>query len=188
MRLCVFCGSQSGRGDGYVSAARDLGRQLAERGIGVVYGGASVGTMGQVADAALAAGGTVIGVIPNNLFGQELTHQGLTELHFVEDMHQRKAKMAALADGFIALPGGAGTLEELFEVWTWAQIGVHAKPVALLDVAGYYQPLRTFLDQMVTEQFLRQPHRDMLFIESDLGAVLDRFGAYEPPAVKPIAR
>ncbi|WP_279583158.1 LOG family protein [Fodinicola feengrottensis] len=125
-----------------MSAARDLGRQLAERGIGVVYGGASVGTMGQVADAALAAGGTVIGVIPNNLFGQELTHQGLTELHFVEDMHQRKAKMAALADGFIALPGGAGTLEELFEVWTWAQIGVHAKPVALLDVAGYYQPLR----------------------------------------------
>jgi uncharacterized protein (TIGR00730 family) len=172
----------------YVSAARDLGRRLAERGIELVYGGASVGTMGQLADAALAAGGTVIGVIPKNLFSQEVPHQGLTELHFVEDMHQRKAKMAALADGFIALPGGAGTLEETFEVWTWAQIGLHQKPVALLDVGGYYQPLRTFLDHMVSEQFLRQPHRDMLIVESDLDAVLDRFGTYQPPPAKPLAR
>jgi uncharacterized protein (TIGR00730 family) len=188
MRLCVFCGSQLGRDDVYASAARELGRGLAERGIELVYGGAATGTMGQLADAALAAGGTVIGVIPEAIFSQEVPHRSLTEQIVVADMHQRKAKMAELADGFIALPGGAGTLEETFEVWTWAQIGLHSKPVALLDVAGYYQSLRVFLDNMVTEQFLRQRHRDMLFIENDLDEVLARFATYAPPGVKPIAR
>src|SRR5215208_6565109 len=138
MRICVFCGSSPGRGDAYGAAAAGLGRLLAERGIGLVYGGASVGTMGIVADAALAAGGEVVGVIPQALVDREMAHAGLTDLRVVADMHQRKATMADLSDGFVALPGGAGTMEELFEVWTWALLGLHAKPIGLLDVNGFY--------------------------------------------------
>ncbi|SHG34085.1 LOG family protein [Streptoalloteichus hindustanus] len=184
MRVCVFCGSSTGRGERYVAAARELGRVLAERGIGLVYGGASVGTMGEVADAVLAAGGEVVGVIPHGLVDRELSHQGLTELHVVADMHERKAMMAEKADAFIALPGGIGTLEELFEVWTWAHLGIHRKPLALLDVDGYYAHLRRFVDHMVEEDFLREATRDMLIVDADPVRVLERFADYTPPRAK----
>ncbi|MFE0028055.1 TIGR00730 family Rossman fold protein [Amycolatopsis sp. NPDC059021] len=180
-RVCVFCGSAMGGSPVYAEAAAALGKLLAQRGIGLVYGGASVGTMGVVADAAMAAGGEVIGVIPQALRKVEITHEGLTELHVVADMHERKAKMAELSDGFLALPGGAGTLEELFEVWTWAQLGLHGKPIGLVDVAGYYAPLIGFADHMVTEGFLREGFRDLLAIDPDPAVLLDRFAAYEPP-------
>jgi uncharacterized protein (TIGR00730 family) len=182
LRLCVFCGAASGRDGVYQAAAGQLGRALAERGITLVYGGASVGLMGALADAALDAGGHVIGVIPSALVARELAHQGLTELHVVEDMHQRKARMAELADGFVAMPGGAGTLEELFETWTWGQLGLHAKPCALFDMGSYYQPLRVLVDRMVGEGFLRPTDRDMLLIEQDPGRLLDRMAAYQAPA------
>jgi uncharacterized protein (TIGR00730 family) len=174
MRICVFCGSSSGRGDAYRQAAATLGRLMAERGIGLVYGGASVGTMGVVADAAVDAGGEVVGVIPQALVDREVAHQGLTDLRVVRDMHERKATMADLSDGFIALPGGAGTMEELFEVWTWAQLGLHAKPIGLLDVAGFYDPLGAMLDHMVTEGFLSAANRDLVTFEADPVALLDR--------------
>jgi uncharacterized protein (TIGR00730 family) len=182
-RICVFCGSSKGNDLTYVEQAMALGTLLAKRGMGLVYGGASVGTMGAVADAALAAGGEVIGVIPEHLVRAEVAHDRLTELHVVADMHERKAKMAALADGFLALPGGAGTLEELFEVWTWAQLGLHGKPIGLVDVAGYYQPLAAFATHMVTEGFLRAEHRDLLAIAEDPAVLLDGFERYEPPEV-----
>ncbi|OLF19579.1 LOG family protein [Actinophytocola xanthii] len=175
MRICVFCGSSAGKGPGYLAAAEAVGATLAARGIGLVYGGASVGTMGAVADAALAAGGEVVGVIPQSLVDREVAHHGLTELHVVADLHERKAKMATLADAFLALPGGAGTLEELFEVYTWAQLGLHAKPIALLDVAGYYQPMLRFLDHMVDEGFLASTYREMLLVETDPNRVVDRY-------------
>ncbi|WP_432849950.1 TIGR00730 family Rossman fold protein [Amycolatopsis sp. CA-161197] len=181
-RICVFCGSSMGFSPAYAEAAAEMGKLLAQRGIGLVYGGASVGTMGVVADAALAAGGEVIGVIPEALSSVEIAHAGLTELHVVPDMHQRKAKMAALSDGFLTLPGGAGTLEELFEVWTWAQLGLHSKPIGLVDVGGYYGPLVSFADHMVTEGFLGAGYRDLLLIDSDVSALLDRFAEYAPPA------
>ncbi|WP_039786584.1 TIGR00730 family Rossman fold protein [Actinoalloteichus spitiensis] len=184
MRICVFCGSSRGRGERYVEAARALGELLAARDIGLVYGGASVGTMGAVADATIAAGGSVTGVIPTQLVDREIAHPGLTDLRVVSDMHERKAMMAELSDGFIALPGGAGTLEELFEVWTWAQIGLHAKPLGLLDVGGYYQPLRRFVDHMVSEEFLAPVFRDMLLVGSEPAELLDRFVRYEPPENK----
>ncbi|HVV13231.1 TIGR00730 family Rossman fold protein [Amycolatopsis sp.] len=182
-RICVFCGSSAGKDPVYVEQAEILGKLLADRGIGLVYGGASVGIMGTVAQAALSAGGEVIGVIPKHLMRAEIAHAGLTELHVTEDMHERKAKMAELSDGFLALPGGAGTLEELAEVWTWAQLGLHSKPIGLVDVAGYYQPLRQFVDHMVTEGFLRPEHRDFLLTGSDPAALLDAFATYEPPTV-----
>jgi len=178
----VFCGSSAGQGERYLEAARNLGRVLAEQGIGLVYGGASVGTMGAVADAALAAGGEVVGVIPRGLVDRELAHHGLTELHVVADMHERKARMASFADAFIALPGGAGTLEELFEVWTWGQLRIHTKPLALLDVDGYYQSLLRFVDHAVDQGFVRPEHRDMLIVETDPYQVLKRFAEYVPPA------
>jgi uncharacterized protein (TIGR00730 family) len=184
VRVCVFCGSSSGTGLSYVEAARQVGRVLAQRGIDLVYGGASVGTMGEVADAALAAGGSVVGVIPQTLVDWEVAHGGLTELHVVDNLHQRKALMASLADAFIALPGGAGTLDELFEAWTWAQLGIHAKPVGLLDVNGYFQPLLRFLDHMVEQGFLKPAYREMLIIESEVSALLDRYAAYRPPRFK----
>ncbi|WP_344633689.1 TIGR00730 family Rossman fold protein [Streptomyces glaucosporus] len=180
MRICVFCGS-SGGGDGYLEAARRVGRTLADRGIGIVYGGARVGMMGAVADAALAAGGSVIGVIPQGLVAWEVAHEGLSELHVVPDLHRRKALMADLSDAFVALPGGAGTLEETFEAWTWGQLGLHAKPVGLLDVDGYYAPLLRFVDHMVAEGFLRAPYRRMLIVESDLDRLLERCADYRPP-------
>ncbi|MGA6163958.1 TIGR00730 family Rossman fold protein [Amycolatopsis magusensis] len=177
-RVCVFCGSSPGNSPVYAEQAAALGKLLAERGIGLVYGGASVGTMGVVADAALAAGGEVIGVIPGHLMSAEVGHHGLTELHVVDTMHERKALMAELSDGFLALPGGAGTLEELFEVWTWAQLGLHAKPLGLVDVAGYFQPLRKFVDHMVDEGFLRPQHREMVTVDADPLVLLAAFDAH----------
>ena len=182
-RLCVFCGSNAGSRPEYLEAARSLGVALAGQGIGLVYGGASVGLMGAVADAALDDGGEVIGVIPTSLWEKEIAHRGLTELRVVTSMHERKAQMADLSDGFIALPGGIGTLEELFEVWTWSQLGLHRKPVALLDVAGYYEPLLQFLDGAVTERFLRAEHRGMLVTATDAATLLARIQAYRPLGV-----
>jgi len=183
MRICVFCGSSTGNGTRYADAATALGELLAVRGIGLVYGGAKVGTMGILADAALRAGGEVIGVIPEQLMSVEVGHEGLSELHVVADMHERKAKMAQLCDAFVALPGGAGTLEELFEVWTWAQLGIHTKPIGLLDVDGYYAPLRRFVEHMVGEGFLREQHRDLLTVGTDPAALLDTFDAHVPTTV-----
>ena len=165
--LCVFCGSAAGVRPEYLDAARALGRSAAERGIGIVYGGARVGLMGAVADAALAAGGTVTGVIPRALVDREVAHDGLTHLHVVASMHERKATMAQLSDAFVALPGGVGTLEELFEVWTWAHLGVHAKPCAVLDVAGFWRPLLAALDHMAAEGFIRAEVRALLVEASD---------------------
>lgn len=175
MRICVFCGSSTGRGERYVDAARQLGALFAERDIGLVYGGASVGTMGVLADAALDAGGAVYGVIPNALTERELAHRGLTELHMVPGMHERKATMAELSDGFLALPGGAGTLEELFEVWTWAQLGIHRKPIGLIDIDGYYQPLLRFVEHMVRERFLAEDYRAMIDVSADPAELLAEF-------------
>lgn len=184
MRICVFCGSSTGKGSGYLDAAAEVGRTLAARGIGLVYGGASVGTMGAVADAAIAAGGEVIGVIPRSLVDRELAHPGLSDLHVVADLHERKATMAEAADAFLALPGGAGTLEELFEVYTWAQLGLHAKPIALLDVDGYYQPLLRFLAHMSGEGFLSEASREMLIVDTDVKRVLDRYASFVPSRPK----
>ncbi len=147
----IFCGSSAGEHPLYLETARLVGRTLAQQGLALVYGGGKVGLMGAVADAALEAGGVVIGVMPRGLVEREIAHRGLTELHVVEDMHERKTKMAALADGFIALPGGAGTLEEIFEQWTWAQLGIHEKPCAFLNIKGYYDPLQAMVDNMVRE-------------------------------------
>jgi uncharacterized protein (TIGR00730 family) len=152
---------------------------LAEAGVRVVYGGGHVGLMGAVADAALVAGGHVVGVIPQHMVDREVAHRGLTELRVVRSMHERKAMMAELSDGFVALPGGLGTLEELFEVWTWGQLGLHRKPYALLDVAGFFQPLLAFLDQQVAERFVRPEHRAMLVVESDPARLLQRLGAQD---------
>ena len=183
MHLCVFCGSSAGARPAYADAAHALGGAIAARGFGLVYGGASVGLMGMVADGALAAGGTVIGVLPKSMQDRELAHMGLSELHIVDSMHARKAMMADRSDGFIALPGGVGTLEEMFEIWTWGQLGYHRKPLGMLNVGGYYDPLLGFLDSTVTEGFVRDLHRGMLIAESDPGPLLDRMVAYEPPAV-----
>jgi uncharacterized protein (TIGR00730 family) len=182
MRLCVFCGSSPGNGDQFLAAARGLGRALAERGIGLVYGGASVGCMGALADAVLQSGGEVVGVIPRVLVEREIAHPGLSDLRIVQTLHERKALMAELSDGFIALPGGAGTLDELFEAWTWGQLGLHRKPVGLLNVAGYYDRLAAFLDHALAAGFLNAEHRGMLAIESEPDALLTRFAGYQPPA------
>jgi uncharacterized protein (TIGR00730 family) len=181
MRLCVFCGSSNGNDDAYLHAARELGKALADAGIGLVYGGAAVGLMGAVADAALAHGGIVIGVMPRALFDKEIAHRSLTELHVVGSMHERKAMMAELADGFVALPGGLGTFEELFEVWTWAQLGYHSKPCALLDVNGFYTKLAAFLDDVVLHGFVKREHRDMLVVATTPDDLLQRIAAYEAP-------
>ncbi len=181
MRICVFCGSSDGRNGSYREIAHSFGALLAEKGIGLVYGGASIGLMGAVADAAIAAGGEVIGVIPKALADVEVAHATLTDLRVVGTMHERKALMASLSDAFVALPGGIGTLEELFEVWTWAQLGVHPKPCALLNVEGFFDKLVEFLDMVRDEKFLRPMHRDMLIVEQDGNALLDAFDAYVPP-------
>jgi uncharacterized protein (TIGR00730 family) len=182
-RICVFCGSSPGHDPRYLEAARTMGHTLARRGLGLVYGGGSVGLMGAVADAALAAGGEVIGVIPQVLQIRELAHRSLTTLHVVGSMHERKALMAELSDGFVALPGGMGTLEELSEVLTWAQLGLHARPIGLLDVAGYYQPLADFFDRAVGAGFLRPAHRALLLVGHDPGVLLDRFAAWRGPVL-----
>ncbi|HWM05901.1 MAG TPA: TIGR00730 family Rossman fold protein [Actinophytocola sp.] len=184
MRVCVFCGSSTGVGTGYRTAAEVVGRTLAERGIGLVYGGASMGTMGVVADAALAAGGEVIGIIPRSLVDREVAHPGLSDLRVVADLHERKASMAALADAFLTLPGGAGTLEEFFEVFTWAQLGLHDKPIGLLDVDGYYQPMLRFMDHMAGQGFLRDVYREMLVVDTEVASLLDGFTNYHPPSAK----
>ena len=183
-RVCVFCGSSPGRSPAYAEAARAMGRTLALRGLGLVYGGGSVGLMGIAADAALAAGGEVDGVIPDVLVRREVGHHGLTRQHVVRSMHERKAKMADLADAFVALPGGMGTLEETAEILTWAQLGLHAKPCGLLDVNGYYAPLIAFFDRAVQDGFLRPEHRAMVLVEREPAALLDRLAAYRPPAVE----
>jgi uncharacterized protein (TIGR00730 family) len=178
--VCVFCGSSNGRRPEYLEAATTLGSYLAQTGIAVVYGGASVGLMGAVADAALAAGGEVTGVIPRHLSERELAHPGLTTLHVTESMHERKALMADLSDGFAALPGGFGTLEELAEVTTWSQLGLHSKPVGLLDVGGFYQPLLAFVDQMVAEGFVPEAHRKLLVASTNPAELLERMAGWEP--------
>ncbi|GFE61825.1 TIGR00730 family Rossman fold protein [Geobacter sp. AOG2] len=182
--ICVYCGSSPGRQEAYTDAARDLAKVLVDRNLRLVYGGASVGIMGQVADTVLHLGGEAVGVIPDALMRKEIAHPNLTELHVTRSMHERKTLMAELSDGFIALPGGIGTLEEIFEIWTWAQLGFHGKPCGLLNIAGYYDALITFLDHTVAEQFVREPHRSMLLVERSPGALLDRFADYEPPTVQ----
>jgi uncharacterized protein (TIGR00730 family) len=182
-RVCVFCGSSEGRDPAYREAAAGLGRMLAEAGTGLVYGGASIGLMGAVADAALAAGGEVIGVMPRPLAEKEIAHGGLSELRIVGSMHERKALMAELSDGFIALPGGIGTFEELFEVWTWGQLGYHRKPCGILNVEGFYDQLIGFLDGVVAQRFLRVEHRRMLLQASDPAVLLERLAAYRPPEI-----
>src|ERR1044071_1503186 len=181
MRICVFCGSSGGRRSEYIEAARQFGRLLAAHDIGLVYGGARVGLMGALADAVLECGGEVIGVIPRALVDREIAHRGLSELRVGHTMHERKALMADLADGFVALPGGTGTLDEFFEVWTWAQLGSHSKPCGLLNVGGYYDGLSGFLDHLVAEGFLRHSYRAMLAIEADPPRLLRRLLDYSPP-------
>jgi uncharacterized protein (TIGR00730 family) len=181
-RLCVFSGSSPGAHPDYARAARELGGALAAEGIGLVYGGASVGLMGVVADAALDAGADVVGVIPQALVDREIAHPGVPDLRVVGSMHERKALMADLADGFIALPGGMGTLEELFEVYTWTQLGLHSKPLGLLDVRGYYAGLAAFLDHAVEERFLTPEHRAMLVVEDGAEAMIAGFRRWRPPS------
>jgi uncharacterized protein (TIGR00730 family) len=179
--VCVFCGSNSGADHAYVRSAEAVGRGLAERGIRVVYGGGRVGMMGALADAARDAGGEVVGVMPRALVEREIGHMGLDDLRIVGSMHERKALMVELADAFIALPGGIGTLEELFEVYTWAQLGIHAKPLGLLDVLGYYAPLAGFLDHAVDQRFLRSETRSLLAVADDLDSLLAAFDGWRPP-------
>lgn len=182
-RLAIFCGSNPGSRPEYVEGAKSLARLLSARGIGIVYGGSSVGLMAALADAMLDEMGDVIGVIPRMLVEREVANKTLTDLRIVDSMHARKAMMAELADGFVALPGGIGTLEEFFEIWTWGQLGMHAKPCGLLNIAGYFDPLLAFLDRAVEEKFVRDTHRAMVVVESDPRALLARFEAYEPPRV-----
>ena len=183
--VCVFCGSNPGRRPEYLAGAADLGRTLARREIRVVYGGARVGVMGALADAVLAAGGEIIGVIPGLLVEAEVAHAGLTELHVVDSMHERKAIMAGLAGGFIALPGGLGTLEEFAEIVTWAQLGLHAKPTGLLNLLGYYDGLLRFLDHATQERFVRPDHRDMILAGPSAPELLAAMDGWTAPARTP---
>lgn len=181
MRLAVYTGASLGSDPLFPEAARAFATTLARRGVGVVYGGGHVGLMGVVADAALAAGGEVVGVMPQSLVDDETAHTGLTELRIVRTMHERKAEMAALADGFVALPGGLGTLEEIFEAWTWLQVGVHAKPVGFLDVAGYWRPLLDAVASMSAAGLVRPEYRDAAVVAQDADELLARFAAWEAP-------
>lgn len=184
--VCVYCGSRSGQRSDYVAAARALANVLVDRDIGLVYGGASIGVMAAVADAVLARGGRVIGVIPQALLREEIAHAGLTELHVVGSMHERKAMMAEASDAFIALPGGIGTLEELFEIWTWTQLGLHDKPCGLLNVAGYFDRLIEFLDHSVAEGFLQARHRSILQVGRSPATLLDALQQHAlPPSLRP---
>jgi uncharacterized protein (TIGR00730 family) len=183
VRICVYAGSNPGADPAYAEVAAELARLLAGRGIGIVYGGAHVGLMGIVADTALAAGGEVIGVIPQHLIDREVGHTGLTELRVVGSMHERKAQMADLSDAFVALPGGAGTLEELIEVFTWSMLGLHAKPMGVLNVNGYYDGLAALLDNAVAQGFLRAEHRASLHAEPTPEALLERFDGWKPSAL-----
>jgi uncharacterized protein (TIGR00730 family) len=182
-RVCVFCGSSKGTNPAHLAAAQEAGRELARRGLALVYGGGNVGLMGALADAALSVGGHVIGVIPEALMAKEVGHRGLPDLRVVQTMHERKALMAELSDGFIALPGGFGTFEEFFEVLTWSQLSFHGKPCALLNVAGFFDPLLTFLDHATAEGFVRPAHRELVLAEADLHQLLARMADFQPPAV-----
>lgn len=181
MDVCVYCGSSPGSRPEYMEAAVGLGRGLARRGWGLVYGGASVGLMGAVADAAVAGGGVAVGVLPRPLGAKELAHPGLTELVIVGSMHERKAEMVRRSGGFVALPGGFGTLDETFEALTWAQLGIHDKPIALLNVVGYFDPLLAWMDRAVEDRLLRPQHRDMILVSDDVAEILDALVAYDPP-------
>jgi uncharacterized protein (TIGR00730 family) len=183
-RVCVFCGASSGRLAAYAGAARAFGTAAAARGLGVVYGGGRVGLMGVVAEATLAAGGEVIGVMPQHLVDLEIAHLGVTRLEVVPSMHERKARMAELADAFVALPGGAGTLEEVFEAWTWGQLGLHRKPTALLDLGGFYRPLIEQLSLMAETGYLGQAQLDSLGVVTDAGQFLQFVRSYQHPARK----
>jgi len=183
-RICVYCGSNPGRRPDYTRAARHLGALLAELDLGLVYGGANIGVMGAIANAALAGGAEVIGVIPRALATREVAHSGLSDLHVVESMHERKAKMAELSDAFVALPGGWGTIEEIFEALTWGQLGLHRKPCGVLNVAGYYDHLGAFLEHAMDEAFVNPEHRPMILVEEDPALLLERFRSYEAPRVK----
>lgn len=183
-RVCVFAGSSPGARPEYRAAARELGRSLGARGLGLVYGGAHVGLMGVLADAVLASGGEVTGVIPEALVAREVAHNGLTNLRIVGSMHERKALMADLADGFIALPGGWGTVEELFEILTWAQLGLHQKPCGLLNVQGYFDRLLAFVHHSINEGFVRPEYRRMVPVSDSSERLLDLMAAYEPPLVE----
>jgi uncharacterized protein (TIGR00730 family) len=182
--ICVYCGSSPGRIEAYGSAGCALAKSLVSRNIRLVYGGAGIGIMGMVADQVLKLGGQAIGVIPKALAHKEVAHKNLTELHVTQSMHERKMLMAELSDGFIALPGGIGTLEELFEIWTWAQLGFHNKPCGLLNIEGYYDSLIGFLDHVLAEQFVKKDHHAMLIVETNPDALLDRYINYQPPAVR----
>ena len=182
--ICVYCGSASGADAQYLEMARALGLELVRRKLKLVYGGAGIGLMGEVANTVMAAGGEVTGVLPRNLFRREVPHDGLTELIQVDSMHERKARMATLADGFIALPGGLGTLEELFEILTWAQLGLHDKPCGILNVKGYYDRLGEFLDDCAQEGFIRQQHRSMLMFSDRPDQLLDQFADYQAPELQ----
>lgn len=183
-RLCVFCGSSTGRDPAFTDAARGLGELLAEQGIGLVYGGTSIGLMSVIADAALESGGEVIGVIPQALTDREIAHRGLENLEIVESMHERKARMGELSDGFVALPGGLGTLEEAAEVLTWAQLRIHTKPCGFLNVAGFFDPLLEMFDRAVEDGFLSPDHRAMVVVEENAADLLKRFRTYVAPADK----
>jgi len=183
-RLAVFCGSSNGASDLYIEGAKALGKELAKRNITLVYGGASVGVMGTVADAVLEEGGHVIGVMPSFLEEREISHKNLSELIVVGSMHERKAKMAELVDGFITLPGGPGTLEEFFEIFTWAQLGLHQKPCGLLNINDYYTPLISLFNHMTQEQFLQEKYRSMALVDTEPHGLLDQFNTYQPPSVK----
>lgn len=182
-RLCVYCGSSTGKRDVYVAAAGELGELLVQQEIGLVYGGSNVGIMGIIADTVLDGGGSVTGIIPNALHGKEIAHTGLTELHVVDSMHERKSLMAILSDGFIAMPGGFGTLEEIVEVITWGQLGFHDKPCGLLNVNGYFDQLLAFLDHSREEGFLKAQHRDMLLVADTPAGLLEQFANSTPPSV-----
>lgn len=179
-RVCVYCGSSPGKDPQYLRSARAMGTELAKRGVTVVYGGGRAGLMGEVARAALDNGGQVIGVIPKALSDQELAFHELTDLHVVDSMHERKAMMAELSDAFVALPGGYGTLEEIFEVLTWVQLGFHTKPCGLLNISGYYDHLLEFLDYSVSQQFIYQPHRDLILQALEPAELIEQFLAYQP--------
>lgn len=180
-RIGVFCGSSSGSHPDYLQAARDLGEVLVERGIGLVYGGANVGTMGQIASTVLEAGGEVIGVIPEGLVKKEVAYTELQDLRVVQSMHERKSLMNELSDGFISLPGGLGTFEEFFEALAWGQLGLHKKPSGILDVRNFYGKLVDFLDHAVAESFMQQEHRDMLLVHEDASSLIDMLENYRPP-------
>jgi uncharacterized protein (TIGR00730 family) len=184
-RICVFCGSSPGARPAYAEAAAQVGRLLAGEGIGLVYGGGQVGLMGVLADAVLAEGGEIVGVIPQALVDREIGHPGVADMRVVGSMHERKALMADLADAFVALPGGLGTLEELFEVYTWAQLGLHRKPCGLLDVEDYYAGIADFLTHAVEERFLPEQHRAMLIVEQEPRELLERIRAWEPSTIQP---